>query len=164
MSLMYFFPTLIFPLGWIQERCGAYRQFQPQKSITCSSENSFSPVLRTDNDLNLNIWEETNSLFLPYPHHILWQVGLRWAYGWLSLTKSTTARLHSNRIPPALEASTQHGKTSALTALNETRRRLDWLTELYLLSSDDSSSRHVNISTKECCLDRKDSGRLLRCV
>ncbi len=64
------------PLGWIQERCGAYRQFQPPKSITCSSENYFSPVLRTD--LNLNIWEETNSLFLLYPHDVLSD---RWVSG-----------------------------------------------------------------------------------
>jgi len=31
------------------------------------------------------------------PSRPFWQVGLRWAYGWLSLTKSATAWLHSNR-------------------------------------------------------------------
>lgn len=76
--LMYFSPTLIFPLGWTQEHCGAYRQFQPQKSITCSSECSFPPFLRTDKDLNLNIWEEMNSLFHSYPHHVLSD---RWVSG-----------------------------------------------------------------------------------
>lgn len=31
------------------------------------------------------------------PSRPFWQVGLRWVYGWVSLTKSTTAWLHSNR-------------------------------------------------------------------
>lgn len=138
MALMFYFPSLIFSLGWIQERHGAYRQFQPQKNqLPAALQVLFPPLPRTDKDLNSNIWEKTNSLYLPYAHHVLSD---RWVsgghmddYRWLNPQQHMTPLQRKNSPRPSSIDATW--KNSCTYSTEEAWRHLDWLAALELLTS-----------------------------